>query len=61
MSADNEVLGCPRVYTMDDGRVAIEQSKDTVVILSSDHILKVIEDLRVCYDYCAAWKDTAQQ
>jgi hypothetical protein len=47
-----------RVYTTTDGRVAIEQSNDTIVLLSADEILRVIKELGICYDYCAAWKET---
>jgi hypothetical protein len=40
----------------------IEQSKTSVaVLLSSEQILTVIEHLHACYDYCAAWKEPAQQ
>ena len=45
-----------RVYTTGDGRAVIEQSGNAVVTLSSDEILKVIDELRACYDWCAAWK-----
>ena len=47
-----------KVYTRADGRVAIEQANDVLVVLSPNEILRVIEELHVCYDYCAAWKDT---
>jgi hypothetical protein len=47
-----------KVYTTRDGRAAIEQSKDAIVVLTPDQILAVIDELRVCYDYCAAWKAT---
>jgi hypothetical protein len=50
-----------KVYTTADGRVAIEQSKDSVVLLSPDEIQAVIKELHVCYDYCAVWKDTTPQ
>jgi len=45
------------VYTTKDGRAAIEQSNNSIV-LSADQILAVIRELHVCYDYCAAWKET---
>jgi hypothetical protein len=50
-----------KVYTTEDGFAAIEQSKDSIVLLSADQILAVIKELHVCYDYCAAWKDTADK
>lgn len=45
-----------KVYMTEDGRAVIEQSKDAVVVLTSEQILTVIKELHVCYDYCAAWK-----
>jgi len=45
-----------KIYTTSDGRVAIEQSTESVV-LSADQILRVIKELHACYDYCAAWKE----
>jgi hypothetical protein len=50
-----------RVYTTGDGRAVIEQSQGAVVFLSADQILKAIDELRACYDYCAAWKQPAQE
>ena len=50
-------IGSAKVYTTADGRVAIEQSKEAVVVLSPEQILAVIRELHVCYDYCAAWKE----
>jgi len=47
-----------KVYTTEDGCVAIEQSKDSIVLLSAEQILAVIQELHTCYDYCAAWKET---
>ena len=46
-----------RVYTTEEGLVAIEQSTSAVVLLSAEQILTVIKQLHVCYDYCAAWKE----
>jgi hypothetical protein len=57
MSADLEGTIPPRIYTTPDGRVAIEQATQTVVLLSPDQILTVIKELHACYDYCAAWKE----
>jgi hypothetical protein len=36
---------------------AIEQSSNPAG-LSADEILTVIDELHLCYDYCAAWKET---
>lgn len=55
MSATNDSPIPTKVYTTQDGRTVIEQSKDSVV-LSPEQILAVIKELHVCYDYCAAWK-----
>lgn len=58
MSAKVDGAVNTKVYTTKDGRVAIEQSKDSIVFLSADQILTVIKELHACYDYCAAWKET---
>jgi hypothetical protein len=47
-----------RIYTTGDGRAVIEQSTNSVVMLSAEQILTVIAELRACYDYCAAWKES---
>jgi hypothetical protein len=57
MSATIDNSGHTKVYTTPEGQVAIEQSKQSVVILSADQIMAVIQELRTCYDYCASWKD----
>jgi hypothetical protein len=57
MSANTEGAAHPKIYTTPDGHVAIEQSTDSVVVLSADQILGVIKELHACYDYCAAWKE----
>ena len=57
MSAHIENTSDLKVYTTPDGRVAIEQSTASVVVLSADQILKVIKELHACYDYCATWKE----
>jgi hypothetical protein len=49
----------PKVYTTEDGRVVIEQSEDSIVLLSADQIPAIIKELHVCYDYCAAWKESS--
>ena len=61
MSHENPRLdGAPdalRVYTTADGRTVIEQPNCAAVVLSAEQILPVINQLRACYDYCAAWKE----
>ena len=54
--ADTDVSMQTRVYTTPDRRVIIEQSSSSIV-LSSEQILSIINQLHVCYDYCAAWKE----
>ena len=49
-----------RIYTTPDGRTVIEQSSETVVTLTAEQILTVISELRACYDYCAAWKQSPE-
>lgn len=46
-----------KVYTAADGHAVIEQPGGSSVKLSAEEILTVIRELRVCYDYCAAWKE----
>jgi hypothetical protein len=48
-----------KVYTRPNGRAVIEQSDGSSVVLSAEQIVAVINDLRACYDYCAAWKEQA--
>jgi hypothetical protein len=57
MSATSEDTRDPKVYTTPDGRVVIEHSTESIVVLSGDQILRVISELHACYDYCAAWKE----
>lgn len=64
MSSDTEGVGTgghipTKVYTTGDGRAVIAQSTNSVVILTADQILNVIAELHACYDYCAAWKESA--
>lgn len=42
-------------------RAVAEQSTTSVVVVSSEQILTVIEQVHACYDYCAAWKEPTQQ
>jgi hypothetical protein len=52
----------PADVTATHQRAVIEQSKTSVaVLLSSEQILTVIEQLHACYDYCAAWKEPTQE
>jgi hypothetical protein len=48
-----------RVYTTADGRAVIEQAQGSVILVSAEQILDVINELHACYDYCAAWKEPA--
>lgn len=50
-----------KVYTTKDGRAVIEQSKTSLVLLSADQILAIVNELHACYDYCAAWKQPTQE
>jgi hypothetical protein len=45
------------VHTTTDGRVVIEQPEGSPV-LPADQIPTIIRELHVCYDYCAAWKES---
>jgi hypothetical protein len=59
MSATPDDSTQPKIYTTPDGRVVIEQSTDAMVVLPADQILRIIKELHTCYDYCAAWKESA--
>lgn len=61
MSSDMQCAVHTKVYTTTDGRVAIEQSAHAVVVLPAAQIPDIIKELRVCYDYCASWKDTTDE
>lgn len=50
-----------KVYTAADGQAVIEQPGGSTVRLSAEEILTVIQELRVCYDYCAAWKQSTAE
>lgn len=60
MSADTDGQQDVRVYTTAEGRAVIEQSSGTVV-LGAEQILTAIKQLHACYDYCAVWKQPAQE
>jgi hypothetical protein len=60
MSCDIDGRVPIKVYTK-DGRAVIEQSRSATVLLTADQILTVIHELRVCYDYCAVWKEEPTQ
>ena len=57
MSANIDAAVHTKVHTTADGRVIIEQSNNSIVLVSAEQILAVIKELNVCYDYCAAWKE----
>jgi len=59
MNADTGAAIHTQVYTSPNGRAVIEQSDGRCVVLSAEQIVAVINDLRACYDYCAAWKEQA--
>lgn len=61
MNTDADARLNTKVYTTADGRAAIEQSNGATVFLSSEQILTVISELHACYDYCALWKEPAQE
>lgn len=60
MSATSDSVQDVKVYTTAEGRAIIEQSSGTVV-LEAEQILAVIKQLHACYDYCAVWKQPAQE
>ena len=47
------------IYPTDDGLLAIAQRNDIVVLLSTDQLLAVIQELRAYYDTRAQWQETA--
>jgi hypothetical protein len=57
MNANVDDAARTRVFTTKDGRAVIEQSSNSIG-LSAEEILAVIKELHLCYDYCAAWKET---
>jgi hypothetical protein len=61
MSNDVEGAMPTRVYATDDGHAVIEQSQGSVVPISAEQILAVVNELHACYDYCAAWKDATHE
>jgi len=61
MSVDTDGPIHTKVYATTDGRTVIEQSTSTVVFQSAEQILAVIKELRACYDYCAAWKESTNE
>lgn len=60
MSANSDIVQDVKVYTTVEGRAIIEQASGTVV-LETEQIQTVIRQLHACYDYCAVWKQTAQE
>ena len=45
------------IYPTDDGLLAIERANDVVLLLSSDQLLAVIEELRAYYDTRTQWHE----
>jgi hypothetical protein len=46
-----------QIYSIDDGLVAIEQARDTVVLLAADELLMIIRELQAYYDARARWQE----
>lgn len=59
MSANTDAPSPIKVYTTEKGHAVIEQSERSIMI-SAEQILTVIRQLHVCYDYCAAWRESTQ-
>lgn len=57
MSARTESAVPAKVYTTEEKQAAIGQPNHSVGF-SDEQILAVISELHVCYDYCAAWKES---
>jgi hypothetical protein len=45
------------IYSIDDGFVAIEQARDTVVVLAPDELLMIIRELQAYYDTRVRWQN----
>ena len=45
------------IYSTDDGLLAIEQPNNTVVLLSAEQLLAVIQKLRAYYDARTQWQE----
>jgi hypothetical protein len=45
------------IYSIDDGFVAIEQARDSVVLLAPDELLTIIRELQSYYDSRIRWQD----
>ncbi|NLG75936.1 MAG: hypothetical protein GX535_06840 [Xanthomonadaceae bacterium] len=60
MKPDAHIETETKVYTSEDGHAVIEQPAGSVR-LSAEDILAVIRELQACYDYCAAWRQSAQE
>ena len=45
------------IYSTDDGLLAIEQPNNTVVLLSAEQLLAVIQKLRAYYDTRTQWQE----
>jgi hypothetical protein len=46
-----------KIYSIDDGFVAIEQAQDAVVLLAPDELLLIIRELQAYYDARIRWQD----
>jgi hypothetical protein len=45
------------IYSTNDGFIAIEQARNTVVRLAADELLMVITELQTYYDNRTRWQD----
>lgn len=50
-------LFATKIYTVEDGFVAIEQESDKTVLLAPDELLIVIKELQAHYDNRAQWQE----
>lgn len=46
-----------KIYTVEDGFVAIEQESNKTVLLAPDELLMVIKELQTHYDNRAQWQE----
>lgn len=48
------------IHTTNDGRAVIEQRRVPSCYLQIK-LSPIIDELRACYDYCAAWREPTQE
>ena len=59
MSTALEGLFEIEIYPTDHGLLAIEQASETVILLTADQLLAVIQQLHAYYDTRARWREPA--